>query len=63
MPAVSPQRLSSRKRARFLQKSCGHDADAVASWAKALPQPAWCVYKSGPTGFDLKRKLDESGVE
>ena len=46
-----------------LQKSFGYDADAVASWAKALPQPAWCVYESGPTGFDLKRKLDESGVE
>ena len=46
-----------------LQKSFGYDADAVASWAKALPQPARCVYESGPTGFDLKRKLDESGVE
>ena len=63
MPAVSPQRLSSRKWARFLQKSFGYDADAVASWAKALPQPARCVYESGHTGFDLKRKLDESGVE
>ena len=41
-----------------LQKSFGYDADAVVSWAKALPQPAWCVYESGPTGFDLKRKLD-----
>ena len=46
-----------------LQKSFGYDADMVASWAKALPQPARCVYESGPTGFDLKRKLDESGVE
>ena len=46
-----------------LQKSFGYDADAVVSWAKALPRPAWCVYESGPTGFDLKRKLDESGVE
>lgn len=46
-----------------LQKSFGYDADAVASWAKALPQPARCVYESGPTGFGLKRKLDESGVE
>ena len=47
----------------ILQKSFGYDADAVVSWAKALPQPAWCVCESGPTGFDLKRKLDESGVE
>lgn len=46
-----------------LQKSFGYDADAAASWAKALSQPARCVYESGPTGFDLKRKLDESGVE
>ena len=46
-----------------LQKSFGYDADAAASWAKALPQPARCVYESGPAGFDLKRKLDESGVE
>lgn len=46
-----------------LRKSFGYDADVVASWAKALPQPARCVYESGPTGFDLKRKLDESGVE
>lgn len=34
-----------------LQKSFGYDADAVVSWAKALPQPAWCVYESGLTGF------------
>lgn len=47
----------------ILQKSFGYDADAVVSWAKALPQPARCVYESGPTGFDLKRKLDESGLE
>ena len=46
-----------------LQKSFGYDADAAASWAKALPQPARCVYESGPTGFDLKRKVDESGLE
>ena len=46
-----------------LQKSFGYDADAAASWAKALPQPARCVYESGPADFDLKRKLDESGVE
>lgn len=46
-----------------LRKSFGYDADAAASWAKALPQPAWCVYESGPTGFDLKRKVDESGLE
>lgn len=30
-----------------LQKPFGYDADAVASWAKAPPQPARCVYESG----------------
>lgn len=45
-----------------LQKSFGYDADAVVSWAKAPPQSAWCVYESGPTGVDLKGKLDESGL-
>lgn len=28
-----------------------------------MPQPAKCVYESGPTGFDLQRKLAEAGVE
>lgn len=27
-----------------------------------MPQPAGCVYESGPTGFDLKRKPGKAGV-
>lgn len=35
---------------------------AVAEWAGSLPQPARCVYESGSTGFNLKRKLKKAGV-
>lgn len=46
-----------------LQKSFLPDPWAIAEWARSMPQPAKCVYESGPTGFDLQRKLAESGVE
>lgn len=46
-----------------VQKSFPYDPRAVAEWAKSTPQPARCVYESGPTGFDLQRKLDGAGVE
>ena len=42
----------------IVQKAFPYDAGKVAEWAKGMPQPARCVYESGPTGFDLKRKLD-----
>ena len=42
--------------------SFGYDADAVAEWCRSLPQPVKCVYESGPTGFDLQRKLEAAGV-
>ena len=42
---------------------CGGDyAAEIAAWAAALPQPARAVYESGPTGFDLKRRLDALGL-
>ena len=47
----------------IVQKSFPYDPWAVAEWAKAQPQPAGCVYESGPTGFDLQRRLSEAGVE
>ena len=47
----------------IVQKSFPYDPWAVAEWAKAQPQPAKCVYESGPTGFDLQRRLSEAGVE
>ena len=40
----------------------GYDPEAVARWAKTMPQPAMCVYESGPTGFDLQRKLAAADV-
>ena len=46
-----------------IQKSFPYDPWAVARWAKSQPQPAKCVYESGPTGFDLQRRLAEAGVE
>lgn len=46
-----------------IQRAFPHDAGKVAEWAKGLPQPARCVYESGPTGFDLQRKLEAAGVE
>lgn len=36
--------------------------EEVAEWARSLPQPAGCLYESGPTGFDLKHRLDALGV-
>ena len=46
----------------IVQKAFPYDAGKVAEWAKGMPQPARCVCESGPTGFDLKRKLDKAGV-
>ena len=45
-----------------IRLSFGYDAEAVAAWCEALPQPVECVYESGPTGFDLQRKLSAAGV-
>jgi transposase len=46
----------------IVQKAFPYDAGKVAEWAKGMPQPARCVYESGPTGFDLKRKPGKAGV-
>jgi len=45
------------------QRSFGYDPPAVAEWVRSLEGPARCVYESGPTGFDLQRSLEASGVE
>ena len=47
----------------IVEKGFPYDPWAIAEWAKAQPQPARCVYESGPTGFDLQRKLAAAGVE
>ena len=46
-----------------IERGFGYDPAAVAEWVRSLPQPAWCVYESGPTGFDLQRALAAAGVE
>lgn len=47
----------------IIEKGFPYDPCEVAAWAQALPDPVKCVYESGPTGFDLARKLGESGVD
>mgnify|MGYP002511428304 CR=1 FL=1 len=46
-----------------VQRSFPYDPSSIAEWAASLPQPAKCVYESGPTGFDLQRRLEGLGVE
>ena len=41
----------------------GYDAPAVAEWVRAKDPGAKCVYESGPTGFDLQKKLAALGVD
>ena len=38
-------------------------AGEVAEWLKALPQPVYCAYESGCTGFHLARELRELGID
>lgn len=47
----------------IIERGFGYDAEAIAEWAAALPQPVGAVYESGPTGFDLCRSLGALGVE
>lgn len=45
------------------RRSFPYDPAAVAEWALSLEGPVRCVYESGPTGFDLQRRLADMGVE
>jgi len=45
-----------------IEASFAYDSATIVNWAKGLPQPVRCVYESGPTGFDLLRKLRAEGV-
>lgn len=45
-----------------VERSFPYDPAPIAAWALSLPQPAGCLYESGPTGFHLKRELDALGV-
>lgn len=44
-----------------IEKGFAYDPTVVAEWAGSLPQPARCVYESGPTGFNLKCKPKKAG--
>lgn len=44
------------------QRSFPYDPAAVSAWVGSLGGPARCVYKSGPTGFDLQRSLSGLGA-
>ena len=46
-----------------IERGFAYDADALAAWIEKLPSPAGCVYESGPTGFDLARRLQGHGIE
>ena len=35
----------------------------IAAWARGLPQPAYCAYESGCTGFALARELRAAGLD
>ena len=47
----------------IIERGFPYDPCEVAAWALALPGPVKCVYESGPTGFDLARRLARSGVD
>lgn len=38
-------------------------ASEVAEWLGTLPQPVYCAYESGCTGFHLARELRELGID
>jgi transposase len=46
----------------IIERVFDYDPDRVAQWARSLPGPVQCVYESGPTGFDLLRKLESQNV-
>jgi len=45
-----------------IETSLPYDSDAIIKWIKKLPSPARCVYESGPTGYDLLRKLRAADI-
>ena len=49
----------------IVRRSFKCDPEGIAEWAakSEFPKPVKCVYESGPTGFDLQRKLQAAGVK
>lgn len=41
----------------------GYDAAEVASWVSSVDPSAKCVYESGVTGFDLRKRLASMGID
>ncbi len=46
----------------IIQRQFGYDPASIIEWTKGLPVPTQLVYESGPTGFDLARKLIDAGL-
>ncbi|MCL1846531.1 MAG: IS110 family transposase [Coriobacteriia bacterium] len=46
----------------IIERSFAYSPLEVTKWALSLPTPVCAVYESGPTGFDLARKLSILGV-
>lgn len=44
------------------EASFDYEPDALIEWARKLPPPVRCVYESGPSGFDLLRRLRAGGI-
>jgi len=47
----------------IIEKSFAYSPLEITEWALTLPGPVRAVYESGPTGFDLARKLMASGID
>jgi transposase len=45
-----------------IEASFSYDPKAIIEWMGKLPGPVRCVYESGPTGFDLLRKLRAANI-
>ena len=48
----------------FSARFCGNGKEAeLCEWVEGLPQPAYCAYESGCTGFGLARELRSLGID
>jgi len=48
---------------KIIQRRFEYDPASVIEWTRGLPAPVQLVYESGPTVFDLARKLIDAGLE
>lgn len=46
----------------LVQRRFGYEPFDAIAWVKALPGPQHVVYEAGPTGFELARQFEASGV-